>query len=106
MNASPCQADCFRDDRYIRPLKAPNRLVWSYFNVLGHSPTGDCLELRQFSTCECGCGNLIASPSYGKDHAPSLLFSPLPEDYFPEVPAQPVSWLTKIRRWLCQWLCH
>lgn len=70
MSASPCKADCFRDSCHgcIRPIKAPVRLVWGYFQING---LGE-LEARQFNDCPCGCGKLVANPPVGTDHHESL----------------------------------
>ena len=71
-----CTADCFQDGGELRPLKAPNALVWTYFQVLG-SPPGS-LESRRFAPCPCECGKLVASPPAGKDSGPSFDPKPVP----------------------------
>jgi hypothetical protein len=74
MNPPACIADCFQDGAEVRPVKAPNALVWTYFNVLGEGPGS--LEARRFSACPCGCGKLVADPASSKDGGPS--FTPKP----------------------------
>lgn len=55
-----CQADCFKDENYFRPIKSPMQLVWSYFEVSNDSP--GTLEKRQFNPCPCGCERFMSVP--------------------------------------------
>lgn len=56
-----CQADCFRDGFWYRPIDDPKKLVWQYFEITNSN--GE-LEPRQFIVCPCGCGRYKSVPHH------------------------------------------